>query len=131
MASPTTVAQMDNTGVNGNYLDSEGKSGDAVWGTRGRWCMLSGKVGDEPVSIVIFDNPANPGFPPTGTRAGTDYLPRIHLAEKHLIRKRTQMDFTIAAGQSATFRYRVVIFSRIATTESIEAAYKAFTSEVK
>jgi len=45
---PTSVAKLDNTGVNGTYLTSEGKKGDAAWGTRGRWCNLSGLVGDEP-----------------------------------------------------------------------------------
>src|SRR6266481_5168494 len=59
---PTTVAKLDNTGVNGAYLTSEGKKGDAAWGTRGRWCILSGMVGSEPVTITILDHPANPGF---------------------------------------------------------------------
>jgi hypothetical protein len=128
---PTTVSQMDNTGVNGNYLDSEGKSGDAVWGTRGRWCMLSGKVGDEPVSIVIFDNPANPGFPTYWHARGYGLFAANPLGRKAFDPKAEQMDFTIPAGQSATFRYRVVIFSRMATPESIEAAYKTYISEVK
>src|SRR3984957_20030433 len=61
---PTPVAKMDNTGVNGVYLTSEGKTGDAAWGTRGRWCNLSGQVNGQPVTITIFDNPANPNFPP-------------------------------------------------------------------
>src|SRR6266481_3412385 len=61
--NPTTVAKLDNTGVNGSYLTSEGKKGDAAWGTRGRWCNLSGQLGDEPVTITILDHPANPGFP--------------------------------------------------------------------
>src|SRR6266852_3780067 len=43
----TSVAKLDNTGVNGVYLTSEGKKGDAAWGTRGRWCNLSGQLGDE------------------------------------------------------------------------------------
>ena len=54
---------MDNTGVNGVYLTSEGTKGAAVWGTRGRWCTLSGTVGAEPVSIAILDHPQNPGHP--------------------------------------------------------------------
>jgi len=54
---------MDNTGVNGDYLTSEGKTGDAAWGTRGRWCILSAKIGDEPVTIAILDHPSNPGYP--------------------------------------------------------------------
>src|SRR5258708_21013053 len=62
-ARATAVAKLDNTGVNGVYLTSEGKKGDAAWGTRGRWCNLSGQVGDEAVTITILDHPANPGFP--------------------------------------------------------------------
>ncbi len=46
--NPTAVAKLDNTGVNGNYLTSEGKKADEAWSTRGKWCMLSGKVGDDP-----------------------------------------------------------------------------------
>ncbi len=66
---PTTVASLDNTGVNGEYLTSEGKRGAAAWGTRGKWTTLSGKVGDEPVSIAIFDAPGNPGLPDLLARA--------------------------------------------------------------
>jgi hypothetical protein len=93
--------------------------------------MLSGKVGDEPVSIVIFDNPENPGFPTYWHARGYGLFAANPLGRKAFDPKADEMDFTIPAGQSATFRYRVVIFSRIATPESIEAAYKAFVSEVK
>src|SRR6266446_3956939 len=48
----TTVAKLDNTGINGTYLTSEGKKGDAAWGTRGQWCNLSGLVGDETAEIA-------------------------------------------------------------------------------
>ena len=34
-AGPPPVAVLDNTGVTGLYRSSEGKEGDAVWGTRG------------------------------------------------------------------------------------------------
>src|SRR5260370_37724903 len=58
----TAVAKLDNTGVNGVYLTSEGKKGDAAWGTRGRWCNLSGQVGDEAVTVTILDHPGHSGF---------------------------------------------------------------------
>ncbi len=57
---PTPVAKLDNTGVTGRYLTSEGKIGDAAWGTRGRWCVLSGTIGTEPVAIAILDHPSQP-----------------------------------------------------------------------
>src|SRR5271169_3112225 len=79
---PTTVAKLDNTGVNGTYLTSEGKKGDAAWGTRGRWCNLSGLVGDEPVTITILDYPENPGIPLIGTRAAMGFSPQIRLVKK-------------------------------------------------
>ena len=40
----TPVAQLNNDGVTGKYRSSEGKEGDAVWGTRGRWVNLIGKI---------------------------------------------------------------------------------------
>ena len=59
----TKVPVLDNTGVTGLYTSSEGLTGDAVWGTRGRWCMLAGKIGTEPVTIAILDHPSNPNSP--------------------------------------------------------------------
>jgi len=40
--NPTTVKATDNTGVTGMYTGSNGKKGDAVWGTRNEWVILSG-----------------------------------------------------------------------------------------
>src|SRR6185312_328358 len=59
----TDVKVMDNTGVSGMYHSSEGKTGDAVWGTRGRWTMLAGKVNEEPITLAILDHPKNTGYP--------------------------------------------------------------------
>ena len=59
----TTVPKLDNTGVSGRYESSEGKTGDDVWGTRGRWVMLRGKIDQEDVTLAILDHPKNPGYP--------------------------------------------------------------------
>ena len=59
----TKMQNMDTTGVTGVYTSSEGKKGGAVWGTRGKWTMLSGTVEGKPVTIAILDHPGNPGFP--------------------------------------------------------------------
>ena len=40
--NPTTVKATDNTGVTGMYISSNGIKGDAVWGTRNEWVILSG-----------------------------------------------------------------------------------------
>ncbi len=124
----TTVAKLDNTGVNGVYLTSEGKKGDAAWGTRGRWCNLSGKVGDEPVTISILDHPSNPGFPTYWHARGYGLFAANPLGQKVFSNGKEELNLTLEPNQSVTFRYRILIFSEIATPESTEAAYKAFVA---
>ena len=124
----TTVPKLDNTGVNGLYLTSEGKRGEAAWGTRGRWCNLSGNIGDEPVTISIFDHPSNPGFPTYWHARGYGLFAANPLGEKIFSNGKEELNLTLARGQSVTFRYRVLISSEILTPESTEAAYKAFVT---
>jgi hypothetical protein len=126
---PTPVAKMDNTGVNGVYLTSEGKTGDAAWGTRGHWCILSGGVGGEPVTIAILDHPSNPGFPTYWHARGYGLFAANPLAPNIFTNgKEPAMNFTLAPNQSATFRFRVLILSKIASAEDAESAYKDFTA---
>lgn len=124
----TTVAKLDNTGVNGVYLTSEGKKGEAVWGTRGHWCNLSGKIGDEPVTISIFDHPSNPGFPTYWHARGYGLFAANPLGQKVFSNGKEELHLTLAPRQSVTFRYRVLITSEIASPESTEAAYKEFVA---
>ncbi|HSC36931.1 MAG TPA: PmoA family protein, partial [Chitinophagaceae bacterium] len=49
--------------ANGNYLTSEGKTGDDAWSTRGVWCKVFGKMDTDSVSITIIDHPSNPNYP--------------------------------------------------------------------
>ena len=125
---PTTVAKLDNAGVNGVYSTSEGKKGDGAWGTRGRWCNLSGQVGSEPVTITILDHPANPGFPTYWHARGYGLFAANPLGQKIFSNGKEQLNFSLESGQSVTFRYRILILSKIATAEETEAAYKDFTA---
>jgi Family of unknown function (DUF6807) len=125
---PTTVAKLDNTGVDGTYLTSEGKKGDAAWGTRGRWCNLSGLVGDEPVTITILDHPENPGFPTYWHARGYGLFAANPLGEKVFSDGKEELNFSLAPHASVTFRYRILISSAILTPEATEAAYKEFVA---
>jgi hypothetical protein len=122
----TTVKTMDNTGVNSNYLTSEGKQGEAVWGTRGRWCVLSGRVGEEPVSITMLDHPSNPGYPTYWHARGYGLFAANPLGQKALSNGKESLNVALAPNQSVTFCHRVLILSEIAAAERAEAAYKEF-----
>ena len=123
---PTPVAKMDNTGVNGVYLTSDGKTGDAAWGTRGHWCILTGRVGDDPVTIAILDHPRNPGFPTYWHARGYGLFAANPLGQKVFSNGKEELNFSLAPNASVTFRYRILISSTIATPEATEAAYKDF-----
>lgn len=125
----TSVAKLDNTGVNGSYLTSEGNKGDAAWGTRGRWCNLSGQVGSEPVTITILDHPANPGFPTYWHARGYGLFAANPLGQKIFSNGKQELNFSIASGQSATFRYRILISSEIVRPAKSEADYKDFADD--
>jgi hypothetical protein len=116
---------MANTSLHGTYLPREGKKGDAAWGTRGRWCNLSGLVGDEPVTITILDHPANPGFPTYWHARGYGLFAANPLGQKVFSNGKEELAFSLTPNASATFRYRILISSAIATPEATEAAYKA------
>ncbi|HSK09759.1 MAG TPA: PmoA family protein, partial [Vicinamibacterales bacterium] len=125
---PTTVASMDNAGVNGDYLTSEGKRGEAVWGTRARWCALSGRVGEEPVTVAILDHPSNPGFPTYWHARGYGLFAANPLGQKALSDGKEELNLAIEPHQAVTFRYRVLILSEIAAADRVENAYKEFAA---
>jgi hypothetical protein len=128
---PTTVAKLDNTGVNGVYLTSEGKKGDAAWGTRGRWCNLSGQLGDEPVTITILDHPANPGFPTYWHARGYGLFAANPLGQKIFTNGKQELNFALAPDQSVTFRYRILISSKLLTPEQAESAYQDYAASYR
>jgi hypothetical protein len=124
----TTVAKLDNTGVTGLYHTSEGKEGDAVWGTRARWCALTGKIGDEDVTIAILDDPKNPGAPTYWHARGYGLFAANPLGQKALSDGKDTLDFALAPKASATFHHRIAILSRPFTAAEIEALFKEMTA---
>jgi hypothetical protein len=122
----TTVPMLNNEGVTGRYRSSDGLEGDSVWGTRGRWTMLTGVVQGESVTLAILDHPQNVGFPTYWHARGYGLFAANPLGQKVLTNGKEELNFRLAAGQSTTFRYRVLILSRTATPDQIEAYYRDF-----
>ncbi|HVH10952.1 MAG TPA: PmoA family protein [Gemmatimonadales bacterium] len=122
----TSVPVLNNAGVTGHYRSSEGFEGDAVWGTRGRWTMLSGSVAGEPLTIAILDHPANVGFPTYWHARGYGLFAANPLGVKAFTNGKAELNFRLAPGQTTTFRYRILILSGAATPEEIETRYQDF-----
>jgi hypothetical protein len=71
----TDVPTMNNEGVTGRYRSSEGVEGEDVWGKRARWMNLTGKVGNENISVALLDHPQNVGYPTYCIRGATASTP--------------------------------------------------------
>lgn len=108
----TKVPALNNAGVTGMYHSSEGVEGDAVWGKRAKWMNLTGNVNGEDLSIVLIDHPQNVGYPTYWHARGYGLFAANPLAPSVFTDgKAPAMNYTLPAGKSVTFRYRLVIRS--------------------
>ncbi len=123
---PATEKVVDNAGVTGQYVSSEGLKGDAVWGTRGRWTLLSGTVDGEPLTLAILDHPSNPGFPTYWHARGYGLFAANPLGENIFTEGKKELNLTLEPRQSTTFRYRVLILGGSIPPADIEKEYVAF-----
>ncbi len=103
----TTVKS--DTVANGNYLTSEGKQGDSAWSTRGRWCKVFGKIGNDSVSITIFDHILNPDYPTYWHARGYGLFAANPLGEKIFTNGKSSLNLKLKKGESVRFRYRILI----------------------
>ncbi len=127
----TKVDAADNSSATGVYLTSEGIQGDAAWGTRGRWCTLTGHTGPHTVAVAILDHPANPGYPTTWHARGYGLFAANTLAPSVFNPKLPALNLTLDKDQTASFRYRVILFSHAVTAQEMNREADDFAAEPK
>jgi hypothetical protein len=128
---PTKVPVLDNTGVAGVYLSSEGKVGEKeAWGTRAKWMTLSGTVKGEDVVIGIFDHPKNPTYPTYWHARGYGLFAANPFGAKEFTKGATTLNYTLEPGQKITLRFRILVHSGKLTKEQTESLYAQFLKDV-
>ncbi len=127
----TKISAAKDPTVTGNYLTSQGKEGEAAWGTRGNWCMLYGRKGGDAISIAIIDHPQNPGYPTYWHARNYGLFAANPLGQKVFSEGKEILNFKLEKGQSVTFRYRIVIGSgkERLPNEAIEAFVSSFAGQ--
>ena len=113
------VDKMDNTYVKGNYRSAEGVEGKEVWGTRCRWMKLGSEINGEKVSLVIIDHPDNVGYPTYWHARDYGLFAANTLGQKIFSNGEKELNFSLNKGETATFRYRLVVASEDLSDEEI------------
>ncbi len=126
--NPTKVAAASTAGATGVYLTSEGKSGDAAWGTRGRWCTLTGTTDGHTETIAIIDNAQNPGYPTYWHARGYGLFAANPLGRSIFDPTQPAFNDTLEKNQAATFRYRILLFSSSTTPAEMNRLADSFST---
>ncbi len=127
----TKVQGGGSPGASGVYLTSEGVKGGAAWGTRGRWCSLTGHTGGQTVTIAILDHPGNPGYPTYWHARGYGLFAANPLGRSIFDPKQPPFNFTLEKGQTVKFRYRIILLSGEASSADLNRDADAFAAEYK
>ena len=126
----TKVEGASGKGATGVYRTSEGKEGDAVWSTRGKWCTLTGTNPEgKTATIAILDYPKNPGYPAYWHARGYGLFAVNPLGAKIFDPKAPQFDYTLEKGKTATFKYRVILMPHATDAAAMNKAEDAFSHE--
>jgi hypothetical protein len=129
--NPTQVSKSNVPGATGVYLTSAGVKGDAVWSTRGRWCILTGSKDGHTETIAILDNPKNPGYPTYWHARGYGLFAANPLGRSIFDPKSAAFNYTLEKGASTTFRYRVILLPHASTAADMNREADAFAADYR
>ena len=125
----TTVKAANNDGVSGDYLSSDGKTGNDVWGTRNNWVRLQGVIKGETVSVTILENKKNVGYPTYWHARGYGLFAANPLGQAAFSDGKEVLDFKLKKGASVTFKYKILIHNGSELAKgTIEQAFSDFNS---
>ena len=116
----------------GHIVNRVGVVDDQTWGKKSEWVYYYGPVGGKTVGAAMFDHPSNPRFPTWwhvrdyGLFAANPF--GVHDFEK---KEKGAGDLKITAGQSVTFRYRIVLTAGDEKAAGIEDHYKRYIGPAK
>lgn len=126
--NPTAVKKTDNEGVTGMYVSSIGLKGDSVWGTRNNWVMLKGTKNKNAMSMAMFDNPKNPGYPAYAHARGYGLFSINNFGQKAYDPKQESISIKLEKGQSVTLSHRFYVQSgKELTTEEANRIFEDFS----
>ena len=128
----------DKVVAKGRALNSEGDLSDAttgtgggpVWGKRARWIDYWADVDGHVVGIALLDHPSNPRYPTPWMARGYGYVAADPFGLSALGHRSLGIgNLKIPAGESRTFRYRLVFHEGDPQQAGIETMWQRFAQK--
>ena len=108
--------------------NAAGASEKTIWGKPAKWCDVSGAIDGRPYGVAMLDHPTNPRHPATWHVRGYGLLAAnifgLSEFDKKLPKDAGKM--VIRKGESASFRYRVIIHAGDARAAKLDEKWAEF-----
>lgn len=118
--------------VFGTAINSEGETGKDIWGKAAKWVLYQGPIAGTPMSIAMYDDPANLRHPTTWHARDYGLVTANPFGLHHFLGKQKGSGaYVVKNGDSLTLHYRVEFIEGIASTADVEKRYKAFCGGAK
>lgn len=116
----------------GHMVNSNGVEGKAIWGKRASWVDYSAMVDGEKIGIAMFDNPANPRYPTYWHARDYGLFALNPFGVHDFLNDKTQDgSMTLKPGETARFRYRIVIHPGDEKDANVQALFDAYARGAK
>ena len=119
-------------GGTGRYLNDHGDESEAgVWGKRANWVRLEGHTGGRTVGIAVFDHPENVNHPTYWHARGYGLFAVNPLGQGMFqklrgVKNPVPFHLVLKPGETARFRWRVVVYEGPRSPELIQAWYDRY-----
>lgn len=119
----------------GKYLDSKGNIGEPnVWGKKATWVRLEGTKNGKTIGIAIFNHPASVNYPTYWMARGyglfsANPLGQLDFQKGTNVENPQPLNFTLYPGQSALFRFRMIIYEGQKSAEQLEREFQNFARQ--
>lgn len=126
--SPSEEKIVDTTYATGEYLNSRGVRGyPAVWGQRARWMSLTGKVGNDNLTILMFDHPKNINHPPHWMTRDYGLYAVNPFGTKVYSKGLDSTNYYLKQGDYLKLNYQIVIIDGIPpSSRQIDSMFNSF-----
>jgi len=117
----------------GRYFSSEGAETEKnIWGRRAKWVCLQAEKDGKPLGIAIFNHPSSVNYPTYWmVRAyglfSADPLGQEEFQKKLKAENPKPFNLTLQPGQSAHFRFLIIIYEGPKTKEQLEKQFEQFS----